>query len=53
MTLTHQNESLGSSGARLASPGNYGSVAQLVERCPEEASVGGSTPPRPTKIMGM
>ena len=30
MTLTHQNESLGSSGARLASPGNYGGLAEVV-----------------------
>ena len=38
------------SGARLASPGNYGPVAPMVERCPEEASVGGSNPPRSAKI---
>ena len=37
-------------GARLASPGNYGPVAQLVERGPEEPGVGGSNPPRSAKF---
>ena len=41
-------ESLCTLGVRLASPDNYGAVAQVVERGPEEPCVGGSTPPRPT-----
>ena len=36
---------------RLHSAPQNGAVAQLVERGPEEPSVGGSNPPRTTKVL--